>query len=584
MKATPAAAVQPALTARALLTGAALGALLTPCNIYSGLKIGWSFNMSIASALLGIAFWRLMQNLAGARHWGLPENLINQTTASSSASIISGGLVAPIPALTLLGGPAPQGVQLMLWVFSVSVLGVAIAALLHARFIAGGHLPFPEGTAAAEALSSIHGDGREAHSRLRWLGLAAAVSATVKLVSDAVGTPLRASLPGSLSLGGGALPSVGFKQLGIGLDGSLLMIGFGAIIGPRAGLSLLLGALVAWLGLAPWLLANGLVTPGPADGLWFNELVGWLIWPGVTLMTTGALASLWLGRRRTAAGDNAAPRAGLPLPWRWFVPGSVAAVCLTVSLQVALFDIAVIVALAAVVMAAGLAIVAARVVGETGIPPIGALGKIAQLGVGAMAPGTATANLMGANVTGGAAGQTGDLLNDLKAGALLGARPAPLFAAQLLGVLVGSIVGSLSYSLLIPDPMTMLLTPEWPAPAVATWKAVAEVMAAGVGALPPLSLPAALIGGLAGLALAFWQFRAPPHRARWAPSPAALGLAFVIPAWIAFGLCLGALLAAGVQRLAPHWALRNLIAVAAGLVAGESLAGVASAFQTLLAG
>ncbi|MEN8665336.1 MAG: OPT/YSL family transporter, partial [Polycyclovorans sp.] len=252
MKATPAAAVQPALTARALLTGAALGALLTPCNIYSGLKIGWSFNMSIASALLGIAFWRLMQNLAGARHWGLPENLINQTTASSSASIISGGLVAPIPALTLLGGPAPQGVQLMLWVFSVSVLGVAIAALLHARFIAGGHLPFPEGTAAAEALSSIHGDGREAHSRLRWLGVAAAVSATVKLVSDAVGTPLRASLPGSLSLGGGALPSVGFKQLGIGLDGSLLMIGFGAIIGPRAGLSLLLGALVAWLGLAPW--------------------------------------------------------------------------------------------------------------------------------------------------------------------------------------------------------------------------------------------------------------------------------------------------------------------------------------------
>ena len=29
-----------ALTARALLTGAVIGALLTPCNIYSGLKIG----------------------------------------------------------------------------------------------------------------------------------------------------------------------------------------------------------------------------------------------------------------------------------------------------------------------------------------------------------------------------------------------------------------------------------------------------------------------------------------------------------------------------------------------------------------
>ena len=35
------------LTLRALLTGLLLGAVLTPSNIYSGLKIGWSFNMSI---------------------------------------------------------------------------------------------------------------------------------------------------------------------------------------------------------------------------------------------------------------------------------------------------------------------------------------------------------------------------------------------------------------------------------------------------------------------------------------------------------------------------------------------------------
>jgi uncharacterized oligopeptide transporter (OPT) family protein len=575
MTASPANTVRPALTARALLTGTVLGALLTPCNIYSGLKIGWSFNMSIASALLGIAFWRLMQDLAGARHWGLPENLINQTTASSSASIISGGLVAPIPALALLGGPVPEGLTLMLWVFSVSVLGVAIAALLHGRFIHNGHLPFPEGTAAAETLSSIHGDGQAARSRLRWLGLAAALSGATKLISDFTGVTLRASLPG-------ALPTASFKQLGIALDGSLLMIGFGAIIGLRAGLSLLIGACIAWLALAPWLLGQGLVAPGPADSVWFNELVGWLIWPGVSLMTTGALASLWLGRRPARAATEPAANAPFPVPVKLFVAGSLAAVLLVVSLQNALFDIPVAVALAAVLMAAGLAIVAARVVGETGIPPIGALGKIAQLGVGALAPGGATANLMGANVTGGAAGQTGDLMNDLKAGQLLGARPGPLFAAQLLGVVVGSIVGSLSYVLLIPDPMTMLLTPEWPAPAVATWKAVAEVMAGGLAALPPLSLPAALMGAIAGVMLALWQYRAPARLARWAPSAAALGLAFVIPAWIAFGLCLGALLAALLNRLAPHWALRHVIAVAAGLVGGESLAGVASAFATML--
>ena len=40
------------LTVRAVLTGMVLGAILAPCNVYSGLKIGWSFNMSITALLL----------------------------------------------------------------------------------------------------------------------------------------------------------------------------------------------------------------------------------------------------------------------------------------------------------------------------------------------------------------------------------------------------------------------------------------------------------------------------------------------------------------------------------------------------
>jgi uncharacterized oligopeptide transporter (OPT) family protein len=45
-----------------------LGALLAPCNVYSGLKIGWSFNMSIAALLAGLAFWRTAER-AGAQTW-----------------------------------------------------------------------------------------------------------------------------------------------------------------------------------------------------------------------------------------------------------------------------------------------------------------------------------------------------------------------------------------------------------------------------------------------------------------------------------------------------------------------------------
>lgn len=581
---------QPALTARALLSGALIGAALTPCNVYSGLKIGWSFNMSIASALLALAFWRLLQEIGGARPWGMQENVVNQTTASSAASIVSGGLVAPIPALALLGGPALGAPQLVLWVFSVSILGVAIGLLLHARFIARGQLAFPAGTAAAETLRNIHGDGSEARRRVRMLAGAAALSGFVKLVYDASEQGLRIFLPGGIPAAGAlleeGLEAVRLRNLGFALDGSLLMIGFGAIIGLRAGLSLLAGAIVAWLLLAPWALARGWADPGAAGDTWFGPLVEWLLWPGVALMTAGALTSLavsWRQGRSPADGSGSAgaARPVLPVPLPAFAFGATAAVLLVLATQYGLHGIGPGVGLLAVGMAVLLAVVAARVVGETGIPPIGALGKISQLGLGAAAPGNVTANLMGANVTGGAAGQTADLLNDLKAGWLLQARPGHQAVAQVLGVLVGSIAGSLTYLLLIPDPQTQLLTEEWPAPAVATWKAVAEVFAGGVDAMPTGAITASVIGAAVGIAMALLPARW-PRIGGMLPSPTAMGLAFVIPAWIAIALCLGAVLAAIAHRWKPAWSARYVLAIAAGLVAGESLTGVGHAAWQLL--
>ncbi|WP_425327198.1 OPT/YSL family transporter, partial [Rhodopseudomonas palustris] len=53
------------LTLRAIGTGMITGALLAPCNVYSGLKIGWTFNMSVAAGLLGFAFWSSASHLFG---------------------------------------------------------------------------------------------------------------------------------------------------------------------------------------------------------------------------------------------------------------------------------------------------------------------------------------------------------------------------------------------------------------------------------------------------------------------------------------------------------------------------------------
>ena len=63
------------LTLRALATGIAIGAALTPCNVYSGLKIGWSFNMSIVALLLAYGFWVPLVRRAIARsRWLSTDN------------------------------------------------------------------------------------------------------------------------------------------------------------------------------------------------------------------------------------------------------------------------------------------------------------------------------------------------------------------------------------------------------------------------------------------------------------------------------------------------------------------------------
>ena len=47
-------------TFRAIFTGMLLGGMLSLCNVYLGLKIGWGFNMSITAALLGFANFALL--------------------------------------------------------------------------------------------------------------------------------------------------------------------------------------------------------------------------------------------------------------------------------------------------------------------------------------------------------------------------------------------------------------------------------------------------------------------------------------------------------------------------------------------
>lgn len=597
----------PQLTWRAAGTGAVLGALLVPCNVYSGLKIGWSFNMSIAAALLSCGFWGAWRRVAGTRrvaHWGLLENNINQTCASSAASIISSGLAAPIPALTLLTGQTLSWPAMSFWLLAVSSVGVVAGLALRRQMIEVQQLPFPSGVATAETVREIYASGREAMVRVRALLGAGVFSAAVKLVNEFFYK--LPQLGPAMAIPGGAGAKLTLSKLGFVLDPSFLMVGFGAIVGLRVGLSLLLGAIVAWGALTPWLVATERIAI-PPDETVFAIAVEWLLWPGVALMVCSALTSFacsipgvirgWTGasdaedendRNGDGSADSdtmipAAPvgpsRRGVPT--RWLIRGFVASLLLAVVAQYFLFGIHPAMAVLAVAVTFVLAVVDARVSGETGIPPIGALGKVTQLMFGFIHPASVSVNLMTANVTGGAAGQCSDMLHDLKAGRLLGASVNAQAAAQCLGVLVGSLAGSAAYLAMVPDAASMLLTKEWPAPAVRTWKAVAELFRDGLESAPADAMTASLIGAGVGIGLALWHRFASLRVAHWIPSPASMGLAFVIPAFNSLSLFLGALLAALAHRVAPEHARRLALPVAAGLVAGESLAGVGHALFAL---
>jgi len=564
--------VERELSLRAVVTGIVLGILLTPSNVYAGLKIGWSFNMSIIALLIGYGIWQgLARRSSTQLPWTLHESNINQTVASAAASIISGGLVAPIPAYTLLTGQQLDAIPMIAWVFSVSFLGIWIAWYLRPSLLNDKALKFPEGMATLETLLHIYNHGHEAAIRLKVLLSAALLSASVKWVDTFMWALPRWS------------PNAQLERLTFTADPSLLLVGFGAIIGIRVGLTLLLGAALAWGGLAPWLLEQGLVQlPPDSSGPQFAALVEWLLWPGVSLMVCSTLASLairlWSLHKTTRAEGGKTWTLPKPGP----AAGFALAIVLVVSLQGLLFGINLWMALLTIPLAICLAAVAARVVGATGIPPIGAIGQLSQLSFGIVAPGQVPINLMSANTAGGSAGQCTDLMNDFKVGRAIGATPRKQLIAQTLGIFVGSIVGVFAYLALIPDPQNMLLTEEWPAPAVATWKAVAQTLTHGLDSLSTSIRWAIFIGGLAGLLLGILDSVLPARRARFLPSTAALGLAFVLPASVSLMMALGAIVT---WLVSCRWASlteRFAITAAAGLIAGESITGVGASLWQMV--
>ncbi|MBA2544495.1 MAG: OPT/YSL family transporter, partial [Deltaproteobacteria bacterium] len=214
--------------------------------------------------------------------------------------------------------------------------------------------------------------------------------------------------------------------------------------------------------------------------------------------------------------------------------------------------------------------VASRVTGETDITPTKALGPVTQMTFGALTPGNLTGNIMAANVTGGIGLHAADLLTTLKTGWLLGARPRHQIYAQLFGVVAGAIFIVPAFRIIIPDP-AVLGDSEWPAPSCLVWEGVSRAFANGLDSLQPSVQIAMLLGLGIGIVLAIAEKFAPKKIKAWVPSANGLGIAMVIPCANSIVMFLGAVVAEVLRRRKQDG---NVIPVASGLIAGESLMGI----------
>jgi uncharacterized oligopeptide transporter (OPT) family protein len=562
-------------TLRALVVGCALGAVLGAGNVYTALKTGFIDGGAITAALLAFMFFSSLRRV-GVGHFGVLENNITQTTASSAA--IMGfvlGLPGPVPAMGFLN-ITPPAWAIALWGLAAGVLGIVAAIVLRRRLIVDDGLPFPTGRATGEVIQTIYAARAAAMRRALLLSATAAVAFTITWFRDG-----RPQVIPQAAVFGGTIAGFTLASLTIGLSWSPLLASTGAMIGPRGGASVLLGGGIAYGVLAPWLLKAGIVQN--AD---FGSFSKWLVWPALGLLAAGSFVPLLLdvgSLRRSlrdlrslatgrSTGGPAPMLAGRPVGSRTLTSLFVVGVLTLLVVGRSAFGVGPAVTAVAIVLALLLTNVSARATGETDVAPVGSVGMITQAAFGGAG---AVTSLATGGVSTGTSSQACGLLYAFRAGERLGASVRAQVGGQLVGAVVGAIVVVPVYFLLVKS--YGLGTEALPAASAQSWKAMAEAVRGG--ALPTHAALAGVVGLAAGAALALG---ARTRIGRLLPSPAAMGMAMLIPASYSLSIFVGSMAVLIARRVRPDLEESSVLTLAAGGMAGESIAGVLVAALTAL--
>lgn len=551
------------LTLRGAIIGCVGCAIITASSVYTALRLGALPWPIIFAAVISLFFLKLLGNAS------LNEANVTHTIMSAGA-MVAGGLAFTIPGAWMLGLASQIGwVQIFLVALAGTGLGLVCTALIHRHFIVDANLEFPTGNAAAQTLRATEAGGRTGRQLFGSMGIAG----TYALLRDGLHLvpAMLLQLP---------IPGVAF-----GIYNSPMMLSVGFLIGGVAVAWWLLGGVVANFGIVVAGSTAGLWDVASAQGIVKSLGMGLMMGSGVAVVVkdilpqmAGVVCGLGSG---DAQGEDVAATTSLVSGNLRLDAGilglATAAIAVLVCFGLQLGPIP---AVAVVLLTFVTTIMSAQSCGQTGIDPMEIFGLIVLLLVSAFARLQEVQLFFIAGVVAVACGLAGDVMNDFKAGHVLGTDPR----AQWLGQAIGGVLGAL----VAAGVMVALVSAYGPdafGPDKEFVSAQASVVATMVSGIP--SVPAFVLGLAGGLALYFARLPA-----------MMLGLGVYLPFYMSVTAALGAVarivyeqvsarrnagLSEAERQEAAEKAQESGLVVASGLLGGESVMGVIIAFASIFA-
>jgi putative OPT family oligopeptide transporter len=471
---------------RALVIGLIMAVVLGAANAYLGLKAGMTIAATYPAAVIGMAILKAMKGSI------LEENFAR--TVGSIGESVAAGAIFTLPAFFVAGLWDPfftpgHYITSTLILIAGGILGIMFVALLRRVMVEDAELPFPESVAAAE----IHKAGQVSGGNSIYLFAAMIIGGLVKLLGEIKLFSVywekfivfaKQTVTGTKFAGQGGMM--------LGSPGiSPAYMGVGYIIGPKLASLNFSGGVLAWGLLTPMILyflapsfdlpamASALMANDPslssaaaADKVWvttFYSIWRYIVRPiAIGGMLVSAVFTLWRMRKSLTAGiarsvsdvKKAASgqsvdiqRNEKDISFNWIMLGIGSVALLTFFITFFIFHTSALVALVAatvmIVLAFFFAAVSGYLVGIMGSSnnPISGLTLTAlvvtaliMVALGATGQEGVTSVLGVAAIVCVSAAVAGEMLQDLKAGHILGGTPWRMQIGDILGVVLSGAV------------------------------------------------------------------------------------------------------------------------------------------------